>query len=82
VRLRFLFLAAAIGLAGCAPDNSVFSGYDMTLDSEQCRSDAVTQIGGAKPDAVGMTAGERQAAYDRAYRDCMAVKGYQIAAPN
>lgn len=70
-------ILALCSLCACDPTGySDLSGYNVELDSESCRALAADKAGEpAPPDG---TADEKQAAYDHAYRACMADKGYAL----
>jgi hypothetical protein len=70
---RLLLLTPVLLLSACE-SVPAFSGYDMTLDSDDCRAASILRSDA--PNAQSRTAGERQAEFDRIYHACMVAKGY------
>jgi hypothetical protein len=74
---RLSLLLVSLALAGCSSDNRMdHDTTKMEMQSENCRSIASDAAG-----HLGMDHSSRQKldAYDTAYRDCMAARGYAIA---
>jgi hypothetical protein len=72
--VRLLFLLAPVLLLSACVSAPAFSGYDMTLDSDNCRAASILRADA--PNAQSHTASERQADFDRVYHACMVAKGY------
>ena len=77
MKSAMMVLLAAVALGGCADRGDDGRGASMEMDSEACRAHAAAGI-----DAHGVngaqTEEEKREAYVKAYRDCMAAKGYTL----
>ena len=73
-------LAIALGvlaLAGCMTMDDDVAGNQISLDSENCRSDVAVTLVGRDSGANGTTPDDYRK-FDSAYRNCMKLKGYSV----